>query len=185
LSFDFREATEADAPVIAAIHGANWLVNYVGALAEDLTPEALLVDRNNVWRRRLSSPPANQHVLLAEDAGTVVGFACAHGAKDARWGTFLDNIHVAGDNKSRGIGLELVRRVACWSAKNHPGCGLHLWVLEQNVRAQRFYQRLGAEDSGEGEVWGPPAGNNAPSRLYTWTPEQVESLASAAGARVA
>ena len=51
-------------------------------------------DRRIVWEKRLAEPPANQFVVLAEEEGDGVGFACAYGRDDPRWGTLLDNIHV-------------------------------------------------------------------------------------------
>ena len=39
--------------------------------------------------------------MVAEEAGRVLGFACAYGREDERWGTLLDNLHV--DPECNGI----------------------------------------------------------------------------------
>jgi len=39
----------------------------------------------------LSTPSANQFVILAEEEGVVVGFASAYGRDDDQWSSLLDN----------------------------------------------------------------------------------------------
>jgi len=171
-----REAATADAPGIAALHAESWSAFYRGAFADEYLNGPVVDDRTKVWQGRVSDPAPNQHVIVAEDGGTIVGFACAYGADDEQWGTLLDNLHVRASLQGGGIGEGLVREIARWSLETQPEIGLYLGVLEQNTRAQRFYKRLGAEDVG-GFTYSPPGGGEVRVRRYAWRKGQIKELA--------
>ena len=125
----------------------------------------------------MSSPRPNQHVILAEDGDALVGFVCAYGADDERWGTLVDNLHVRPDRHRQGTGKRLLAEVAAWCLAEHAGSGLYLWVLEQNSRARRFYESLGAKDVGT-KTSVPPGGGSTVARRYVWSPEQIAGLSA-------
>ncbi len=85
----------------------------------------------------------NQFCWVAELEGEICGFACAFLGDDAKYGTLLDNLHVLGTTKGKGIGRQLMRLVAQEVLKNDPGGKLYLWVLKNNTSAMAFYGRLG------------------------------------------
>jgi GNAT superfamily N-acetyltransferase len=163
-----RPATIDDRVAIARLHADSWRATYRGAYRDEYLDGDVVADRLRVWESRLSTPAANQLVLVAEDEGTIVGFACAYGGDDARWGTLLDNLHVRPGTHGRGTGRRLLSDVALWCRDRHPDRGLYLWVLSQNARARRFYERMGATDCG-GDVSVPPGGGQIDSRRYAWT----------------
>jgi GNAT superfamily N-acetyltransferase len=169
----FREATVADAPAVAALHAESWRANYRGAYRDAYLDGDVFADRLRVWQERLATPAPNQLVVVAEEGAALLGFACAYGGHDATWGSLLDNLHVQPGRQGRGVGARLVAEVAAWCRERHPDCGLHLLVLEQNVRAQRFYERLGARDRG-GTISEPPGGGRIHGRRFVW--ETVPSL---------
>ncbi len=178
--FVLRPAVRADAEAIAAIHAASWQATYRGALTDAYLDGDILGERRAVWHERLGTPAPNQHVVVAADGEHVVGFACAFGVDDERFGTQLDNLHVRSARQSVGTGARLVATVAKWCAETHPGTGLYLWVVEQNEDARRFYARLGGADVA-GDVWVPPDGSQVPTRRIAWTPAEVQRLAYNAG----
>jgi ribosomal protein S18 acetylase RimI-like enzyme len=63
---------------------------------------------------------------------------------DPTWGALLDNLHVADGHKRRHIGSRLLALTAEAVMERPQRTGLYLWVLEQNVDAQAFYQARGA-----------------------------------------
>jgi GNAT superfamily N-acetyltransferase len=163
-----REATHDDLMAIATLHAESWRIHYRGAYRDDFLDGDVVRDRIAVWTSRLSAPARNQFVIVAEEAASIVGFACAYGREDPRWGTLLDNIHVRPDHHRQGIGARLLAAVVTWCRANYPDCGLYLWVLARNASARRFYERLGATDRGGG-VFVPPGGGRIDSRRYAWT----------------
>jgi GNAT superfamily N-acetyltransferase len=173
-----RAALLDDAEAIAALHAASWQTTYRGAFTDAYLDGDVLTERRAVWHERLSQPAPHQHVIVAEEEGRLVGFACAFGNDDPRWGTQLDNLHVRRDEQGRSIGADLLAAVARWSLAAHPGAGLYLFVLVQNHGARRFYDRLEGRDVGP-EVWLTPDGSSVPTRRYAWSPESLMRLVRA------
>ncbi len=163
----YREATPDDVAAIALLHAESWKLHYRGAYRDDFLDGDVEQDRRTVWQERFAPLPENQFVVLAEDAGCLVGFACAYGREDEKWGTLLDNLHVVPDGHGRGTGAGLMTRVGAWCRANYSDCGLYLWVLEQNDKARVFYARMGGRDCG-GAQFVPPGGGQIDSRRYAW-----------------
>ena len=163
----FRETTRPDAAAVAGLHAESWRAHYRGAYRDEYLDGDVVEERLRVWEQRLSTPPPNQFVVLAFEDDELIGFACGYGGHDETWGSLLDNLHVRPEHQGRGVGAGLMAEVAAWCHANYADCGLYLWVLEQNRRAQRFYQRLGASDQG-GEISEPPGGGGIHGRRYAW-----------------
>jgi GNAT superfamily N-acetyltransferase len=174
-----RVATAEDASSIAELHAASWRTTYRGAMRDAYLDGDVAAERRAVWQARLATPAANQHVVVAEVGGRLVGFACAYGAADPRWGTELDNLHVRADAQGRGVGAELLAAVARWTWAAHPDGALYLWVLDGNVGARRFYERHRGRDA-EGDRWHAPDGSALAVRRYVWPATEVARLASRA-----
>jgi GNAT superfamily N-acetyltransferase len=172
-----RQATAADAPAIAALHAESWRFAYRGAYSDEYLDGPVVEDRARIWQERMSSPPANQYVILAEEANALVGFICAYGADDETWGTLVDNLHVRPDQHRQGIGKRLLAEVSAWCLTEYAGGGLYLWVLEQNARARRFYESLGAKDV-ETKSSVPPGGGTTLGHRYVWSFAQLTELAA-------
>ena len=173
----YREAVQEDAHAIANLHAESWRATYRGSYSDEYLDGPVFQDRIDVWTKRLSTPPPNQVVLLAEDSAGLAGFACVVGDKDEQWGSLLDNLHVRRQRHGQGIGRSLMSEVARWCHAHHAERGLYLWVIAQNDHARRFYERLGATDVG-GESRVPSAGGGEPIALrrYAWpAPVDIES----------
>lgn len=173
----YREVTSNDATAIAALHAKSWRHAYRGILRDDFLDGDVFQNRTDVWEQRLASPPANQYVLVAIENQRIEGFVCVQGGEDARWGSLIDNLHVARALKGKGIGTTLVKAAAAWIQKNCPAAGMYLWVYEANVAARRFYESLGASNA-ELVVKENPGGGFANSFRYVWDIEKMSSLLS-------
>ena len=169
----FRNARPDDAPAVAALHADSWQRHYRGAFSDaflDGDVTGYLLAR---WTERLAGPGSQACTIVAEHDGAMVGLAHTVFGEDPAWGSLLDNLHVVYGRKRLGIGTRLMaltaRAVLDWS----PSSGLYLWVLEQNVAAQAFYQSRGGIPTGSHEVT-PPSGdpanlNGTPIGLrYAW-----------------
>ncbi len=150
----FRRAGAADAEAVAKLHADSWRRHYRGAYSDAFLDGDVLADRLAVWTARLSEPDPRRFTILAVD-GAVVGFANTVLDEDPAWGGLLDNLHVADQHRRRGIGSRLLALTAEAVIARRETAGLYLWVLEQNVDAQAFYESLGARREGREPVSAP------------------------------
>lgn len=141
----YRSASKTDYVEIAKLHARSWQENYRGSYSDYFLDHEVHEDRATVWEQRFASPAANQFTVLAEEDGKLLGFICAFLDADPVYGTLIDNLHVSAETKGKGIGKELIRKVAAKSVENNPLSKVYLWVLEANVRAFEFYMHFGAE----------------------------------------
>lgn len=172
----FRFARPADAEAIAALHAASWRRHYRGAYSDAFLDGDVVPDRMAVWTDQLREPDPRCCTIIAADSGPVIAFAHTAFDDDPAWGALLDNLHVAEGHKRRGIGTRLLALTA--HAVTERGTGLYLWVLEQNVEAQAFYETCGARRV-ERALASPPGGvasrlNGTPVKLrYAWADPAV------------
>ena len=96
--------------------------------------------------QHLFGPRPYAEVLLAEDAGRVVGFALFFHTFSTflgRRSLWLEDLFVHPEHRGRGIGRRLLFAVAAIARERR--CGRFEWaVLDWNEPALRFYRALGA-----------------------------------------
>jgi ribosomal protein S18 acetylase RimI-like enzyme len=169
----FRPAGASDAAAVAALHADSWRRNYRGAYTDAFLDREVLAERLAFWTARLRDQPANRFTIVAEESGSLVGFAHAALDEDPTWGAYLDNLHIAHTHQGRGLGTRLMALIAQAVIEQRPSSGLYLWVLEQNVRAQRFYEARGGSCV-DRDLVHPPGGEpnrlcgNVPKLRYAW-----------------
>lgn len=162
-----RIATEADAALLAHLHTASWRSAYRGILDPGFLAGPIEQDRLEVWTSRIGQPHPHLFITIAESDGEPVGFVCAIGAEDERWGTLVDNLHVLPTAKGRGWGAALLGAAADWASGASPDSGLYLWCFEQNAPARRFYERRGGVIA-EHSRHAVPGGGDRPVIRYHW-----------------
>lgn len=172
-----RRAHRTDAPVIAALHADSWRRHYRGAYSDEFLDGDVERDRLEVWTKRLETQDSSVATILAEHDDVFVGFVHLILDDDPEYGSLVDNLHVHADRKRRGVGTRLMSEAARVVIDNGDGA-LYLWVLEQNVAAQAFYEERGAIFTGRTAVAAPGGVpdrlNGAPFRLrYAWTDPAV------------
>jgi GNAT superfamily N-acetyltransferase len=142
----FRSAEPQDDAAIAALHTASWRSANRGLLPDSNLDALIEHQHARLWQERLRQPRADRRfVVLAEQDGALIGFACVLLLVEPGWGACLDNLHVQPELKGRGIGRDLFARSADWVVQSAPIWPLHLWVLEANLPARRFYDRYRGE----------------------------------------
>jgi hypothetical protein len=116
-----------------------------------------------------------------------VGFANTVFDDDREWGALLDNLHVADGHTRRGIGSRLLAETAEAVMGQPRKSGLYLWVLEQNVEAQAFYDARGGKCVGR-DLASAPGGvasrlSGSPTKLrYAWRdPSRLTQMTRRAG----
>lgn len=182
-SLRFRAAGLDDAAKVALLHADSWRRHYRNAYADSFLDGDVVADRRTVWSSRLATPTSSRTVV-AEDVTGLVGFVHVVFDDDDRWGSLIDNLHVTHDRQRAGIGSALLTRAVEAVAERATGKSLYLWVLEQNIAAQRFYRAFGGTCA-EKAIVSPPGGvparlNGSPNKLrFTWP--DISLLAGTAG----
>lgn len=150
---EIRRQTDADIDEVAAVHQRTWQVAYAGIVPAEYL--AGLEHEEFVARRR-----TRKHVttLVAVVDGTIAGFASVgpyredDGSLNPAHGE-LYALYVAPERWSTGAGRALLEAAGKTLADAYPD--MRLWVLEENHRARRFYERAGLRPDGERDLWRP------------------------------
>jgi GNAT superfamily N-acetyltransferase len=143
-----RLGTPDDAEAIAALHAESWRSAYRGLVPDDDLGDGLGAERLQFWHKRFAAPdPDRRVVFLAMSDDRLIGFACVLADADPEHGPLLDNLHVKPGWRGQGIGARLLDKAREWSRAIAPGQPMHLWVLEGNAPARRFYRNQGGVES--------------------------------------
>jgi ribosomal protein S18 acetylase RimI-like enzyme len=142
-TFSLRRATGADAPAVAAMHIRAWQVAYRG-IVPDAHLEGLDVATRAARYDFDSAAPGVPETWIAVDGDDIVGFVAVAPSRDEDLPGLGEvcAIYVDPDRWRSGAGSALLAQAEVLLGD----AGVdeaHLWVLEDNARARRFYERAG------------------------------------------
>ncbi len=139
-----RRATPADAATVATLQVRGHRFAYAGLLPQPESDDDWIARRADAWRPQLA-PDHERHTLVAERDGAPVGFVTV-GPTDVTAlppGTgHLFALYVEPAVIGSGIGHALTDG-ALATLRARGFTAVVLWVLEENARARRFYERAG------------------------------------------
>lgn len=170
---NYRVALKSDAEQTAFLHAGSWRRTYRGMLRDDFLDGEVVRNHLEVWSNRLGRERTDQFVLVAEHQKHLLGFICAYGNEDPKWGSLIDNLHVANEHKRKGVGTLLMRQAGSWLNSNYGQIGVYLWVMEANQSARRFYEKLGSTNAGIVDKQNPAGGGSARNCRYTWSSPNI------------
>ena len=135
----------------ATAEDTRTICELIRALAEyERLSHEVVLDEGRM-REHLFGPQPFAEVLLAEEAGGVVGFALFFPNFSTflgRPGIYLEDIFVLPEHRGKGHGKALLRSIAQLAVER--GCGRLEWaVLDWNEPAIAFYRSLGAKSMDE------------------------------------
>ncbi|MEU0584457.1 GNAT family N-acetyltransferase [Streptomyces sp. NPDC006132] len=146
--------TLSDCDRVAEIRVRGWQHAYRGMIPQSYLDGLSVAQDAERHRTRLARADGRAVNLVAEDArGEVVGWSC-HGPY--REGEVLTDdaelyaVYVHPDHLGQGAGRALLAESLTHCAAAGHG-RLLLWVLKENVRARRFYERAGFRADGTEE----------------------------------
>jgi RimJ/RimL family protein N-acetyltransferase len=157
-----RTATLDDSERIADIHVKTWQAAYAGVMPKDFL-ERLDVDaRQSMWRRAIEGRTPPGGIFVAEKGDELVGFTAVgryrepSGGSDATVVEYpavgeVFAIYVGAEHWSTGAGHALMRTAVDHLA-DQGLAEIRLWVLADNPRARRFYERFGYLADGKTRV---------------------------------
>ena len=146
MTISIRPATANDVPTVASLIRA--LSKY-----EKLEHEVSMTE--DKLRATMFGPRPYAEAVLAEEGGDPVGFALFfhnYSTFLAQPGIYLEDLYVLDTHRGKGIGKALLAHLAKIAVERK--CGRLEWaVLDWNVDAIGFYQRLGAKPNAEWTVY--------------------------------
>ena len=177
-----REASGEDVPGLAHLHLAAWRKAFPGILPERYLAE-LSEDGFRARWRELLELRGRTNLVAASESGEMLGFVAFGRSREDAAACEIYGLYVHPDSWRAGVGTALMR-----AALERIGGGLRvlLWVMEDNTRARRFYERAGFSWSGRkkrSERGGhefieveyerrSPAGTHAPLRILRRPPSR-------------
>lgn len=145
---EIQQAAPQHASSIAELHSRSFLSSYAHLPVTRRSAETGLEGRVVVWDERLRRSERATLVAIGDDR--VVGFVhlgrSPDDDADATTG-HVYSVHVDPDLTGRGIGRQLVAAATTALASDGHRAAT-LWVLAENERARRFYERLGWQSDG-------------------------------------
>jgi ribosomal protein S18 acetylase RimI-like enzyme len=136
-----RPATIDDALAITRVQIDGWRNTYQGIVPDDYLASLDVEKRTPRWREILAS---STRVLVAEQHGTIIGFASGGAIREpiAGYDAELYAIYLDLAARGRGVGKSMVRALAK-RLEEEGFTNMVVWVLEANA-AVGFYEQLGA-----------------------------------------
>ncbi|MBO9545103.1 GNAT family N-acetyltransferase [Caulobacter sp.] len=162
------ETSQNDADRIADLHTRSRQIAYRGLYGDAFLDHELFEVSRATWRARFKTfDPATDLILAAMDGAEPIALAYASFRINPQVGCLVDNLHVAPERKSGGLGSALLAETARWLIQDHGGAALHLEVYAPNEAALGFYVRKGgAEVARYRET--VPGGREVDTVRYRW-----------------
>ncbi len=162
-----RAGSAADAAQVAAVQREAWFAAYQGIIATEIINRVTTPDDGARVRQSFRTRPWQRMLVAADpDTGTVVGYASFGPETDVLDAPWPHPLSAGGQSGrvaelyalyvhpawwSTGTGRALMERVLARAARAGFGSAV-LWVLRDNERARRFYERAGFTPDGATNV---------------------------------
>lgn len=151
MSIDVRKAKVGDEVRMAEIQVAAWRRAYSGIMSPALLDALDINQKTAMWRNALERAGKGSY-LVAEVNGRVEGFAVFGPARDkdldGSESAEIVSINIDPDKWGYGLGCSLLNFMI-ERLSNDGYRSICLWVVEQNERAIRLYQRNGFVSEGK------------------------------------
>ena len=134
-----RPARPADAREIAEVHVRTWQAAYRHAFPAEVLDNLSVDEREELWREHLERGRA---AWVALDEARIAGFVSVGPSRTEEDTGELYAIYVEPEAWGSGAAHELMTAARDWFAQEGYATAM-LWVLADNPRARRFYEREG------------------------------------------
>jgi GNAT superfamily N-acetyltransferase len=168
MDFAVRTAERRDIPDLIRAHVDAWRVGYRDVIDHGYLDSPLLEEqRSTMWNNWGWVDRPGQHVVVAETDGRVLGFGFVGPERAEPEGTFtgLGEVYAFYFHPDAwGSGAATRTMTSCHAVLQQQGFShAVLWVLRDNPRARRFYEKMGWSPTGkESSFTGPQTANSLP-----------------------
>ncbi|MFC0864657.1 GNAT family N-acetyltransferase [Sphaerimonospora cavernae] len=161
-----RDMTEHDIRAVSTLRVTGWQTAYRGIIPDDYL-DGLSVEADAERRGRLFLQDSRIQNLVVEDDQGVTGWGALGPCRDddaADTDGEIYALYVAPARIGTGVGRALMAELV-GRAEKSGFTALTLWVLAENHRARRFYERAGFRFDGSQTEW-PVGGISVPEVRY-------------------
>lgn len=146
--YEIRYADIDDAKILGEIHSQSWKVAYKGIVPDEILNNITIKKRQKYFEKALTEGWEEDAIIFNDNKA--VGLICIGKCRDIDkegscgeiWGIYL-----LPEYWNMGIGSELINwGVSELKKRNYDK--VTLWVLEDNLNARKFYEKIGFEHDG-------------------------------------
>jgi ribosomal protein S18 acetylase RimI-like enzyme len=146
--YEIRYADVSDAEVLGEIHSKSWKIAYKNIVPDSILDNIRAENRKKYFEKALSEQTEEDALIYVDNKA--VGFMCVGKCRDKDqdiscgeiWGIYL-----LPEYWNKGIGAYFIQ----WGLKelkNRNYKKVTLWVLEDNLSARKFYEKMGFRHDG-------------------------------------
>ncbi len=150
MTIRLRDVEDADLPAVGALHQRSRVAAYAHLLPAETLGARSAEAFGEWWSERWRWEKETHRLTVAEESGEIVGFTYV-GPSETDGAAELYAIHVEPGHVGTGLGRQLMANALEQLADSGEPRAV-LWVLEDNVRARRFYERGGWRPDGATRV---------------------------------
>ena len=146
-----RAAEPEDVDAIARIHAEGFDAAFGGQVPREVLAQRGPAQRRDQWSTVVANPAARSHLLVAENGGEVAGFVSGGPSRDvdARPSVEAQVFTLFVDAAARGSGVGRALLEASLDSLAREGFrDVTLWMVPDNEKGARFYERAGFEPDG-------------------------------------
>ena len=135
-----RRALREDAEVVGEIHSKAWKSAYRGLFPDEYIDSDTASRRTGEFLESIKDDKCMYFLLEAsgQPAGIVKTCECDNVLE-------IESIYILSEHRGQGLGAEAIDFILAYK----PWDGIFLWVLEDNIKARRFYEKNGFKLSGD------------------------------------
>jgi Acetyltransferases len=148
MKYHIRYADVNDSPALGNIHSISFRTAYKDIIPDHILNDFTVEKREKHIRKSLEDKTV-EHILILKE-NKPVGFMCIGKCRDEDLdGSFGEiwGIYLLPDYWNQGLGKRLINWRIC-ELKRRGYKKISLWVLEKNLNARKFYEKLGFEHDG-------------------------------------
>ncbi|WP_102398756.1 GNAT family N-acetyltransferase [Haloimpatiens massiliensis] len=146
--YNVRYADVDDAKILGQIHSESWKVAYKGVVPDEVLNNITAEKRQKYFEKALTEGWEEDAIIFKDDkaVGLICIGKCRDEDKEEFWGEIW-GIYLLPEYWNMGIGFELIN----WGLnelKRRNYKKIALWVLEGNLNARNFYEKMGFKHDG-------------------------------------
>ncbi|AUS98388.1 GNAT family N-acetyltransferase [Clostridium thermosuccinogenes] len=146
--YKVRRADVNDAKALGEIHASSWKIAYKGIVPDSILDNISAYKRQKYFEKALSEGWEEDFLIFADDkaVGLMCIGRCRDEDKDDTYGEIW-GLYLLPEYWNKGIGSYFIN----WGLnelKNRGYKKVTLWVLEENLNARKFYEKMGFKHDG-------------------------------------